>query len=133
MNYIENNLSKQEVITKRVELSKIGLVIPSFFLLVSLIMPLFLILAIYLIVEFFTTEQAVTNKKVITKVGVISKKTTEIRLVKAENVSIKQNLLGLIFNYGKVIVTGTGGSQCVFRLVSNPVEVKNEIDDLLDK
>ena len=56
-----------------------------------------------------------------------------MRLSKIETVEIKQGIIGRIFGYGDVIVTGTGISNVVFKYVSNPINVKKEIESQLDK
>ena len=132
MSYIKENLSKNEKITKEVELSKMGLIIPSVWLLVSIFVPYLIFIPAYMFLRFFKIEQAVTNKKVMKKSGIISRNINEIRLSKAETVEFKQTIFGRIFNYGNVVVTGTGNSKLVFEFVSNPRVVKNEIDNLLD-
>ena len=65
------------------------------------------------------------------KEGIISRDTEEMRLTKAETVEVKQGIIGRIFGYGNVIVTGTGISNVVFRSVAKPLQVKKDIDSQL--
>ena len=55
-----------------------------------------------------------------------------MRLSKIETVEVKQGIIGRIFGYGNVIVTGTGTSSVVLNYVSNPLSVKKKIDSQLD-
>jgi uncharacterized membrane protein YdbT with pleckstrin-like domain len=126
MSYIKENLSKNENIVSLVALSKYGLIMPCLWLLI--LFPV----GIYQILVFATTKQGITSKKVIKKTGVIGVTTDEIRNVKIESVEIKQGILGRIFNYGTVIISGTGGSKLSLNFVNNPKKVKQTIDNLID-
>jgi uncharacterized membrane protein YdbT with pleckstrin-like domain len=126
MSYIKENLSKNENIVSLVALSKYGLIMPLVWLVI------FFPVGIYQILVFATTKQGITSKKVIKKTGVIGVTTDEIRNVKIESVEIKQGILGRIFNYGTVIISGTGGSKLSLNFVNNPKKVKQTIDNLID-
>ena len=58
--------------------------------------------------RFFTTEFAITNRKVVAKTGLIQRHTLEILLSKVESISVRQDILGRILNYGNMTVVGTG-------------------------
>jgi uncharacterized membrane protein YdbT with pleckstrin-like domain len=126
MSYIKENLSKNENIVSFVALSKYGLIMPCLWLVI------FFPVGIYQILVFATTKQGITSKKVIKKTGVIGVTTDEIRNVKIESVEIKQGISGRIFNYGTVIISGTGGSKLSLNFVNNPKKVKQTIDNLID-
>jgi uncharacterized membrane protein YdbT with pleckstrin-like domain len=70
---------------------------------------------------FATTELAVTNKRVIAKTGLIQRKTIEMFLAKVESIQVDQSILGRIFNYGSVIISGTGVHSAPFRSISDPL------------
>ncbi len=59
--------------------------------------------------------------------------TEEMGLTKVETVEIRQGVIGRIFGFGDVIITGTGISNVVFKYVSKPINVKKEIESQLDK
>lgn len=130
MSYIKKNLSKNEIISNEIKLSKLGLINPILVSILSL--GLGLPITIYMLLKFYTIEQAITNKKVMKKSGIISRNIDEMRLNRIETVEFKQGIIGRIFNYGNVVVTGTGGSDFVFVFVSNPKKIKNQIDNLID-
>ena len=85
----------------------------------------------YVWLQLLFTEYALTNKRVVTKTGIISRNSDEMRLTKVETVEVKQSIIGRIFGYGNVIITGTGISNVVYAGVSNPLKVKREIDSQL--
>ena len=66
-----------------------------------------------------------TNKRVIAKVGFIWRKTVEMNIPKIESLQVKQGILGRLFNYGSVIVSGAGNPQAPIPGISNPVLFKN--------
>jgi uncharacterized membrane protein YdbT with pleckstrin-like domain len=132
MSYINDNLSKNEQVIAEVKLSKLSLILPSILLVPSLILWVMLPIPLYMFLKYYTTEQAITNKKVIKRTGIISRNIDEMRLDKAETVEFKQSVLGRLLNYGDVIVTGTGTSKVVLKFVTDPRQLKNYIDNLLD-
>ncbi|MGM0422330.1 MAG: PH domain-containing protein [Pseudomonadota bacterium] len=80
-----------------------------------------------------TTEFAVTNKKVIAKQGFISRKTVELNLSKVESLSVDQGIFGRIFNFGKVVVRGTGGVQAPFSYIADPMGLRKAVNEEYDK
>ena len=76
-------------------------------------------------------DQGVTSKRVIQKRGWIKRDIEEMRLSKIETVEYNQSILGRIFGYGNVKVTGTM-SHLKLRFVDKPKDIKNKIDSLLD-
>lgn len=91
-----------------------------------------ILLGIQALVILLTTEFAVTNKRVIAKRGFIRRHTLEILLPKVESISVNQNVLGRLLNFGTVTVTGTGGTRESFRAIGEPVEVRKEITCIIE-
>lgn len=79
----------------------------------------------------FFKEMAVTSKRVICKTGIISRKTNEMLISKIETVEMKQSILGRIFGYSVIKITGTGVSDVILKDVSSPFEVKKAIENQL--
>lgn len=75
-------------------------------------------------------EQGVTNKRVILKRGIISRKTEEMKITSIETVEIIQGVMGRIFGYGTVKVTGRGLSDLLFRNINDPMDVKRKIESV---
>lgn len=76
-------------------------------------------------VRYMTTEIAITNKRVIAKAGLISRSTIEINLQKIESIQIRQGVLGRIFNFGSVVVSGAGNPQAPILGISEPLKFRN--------
>lgn len=84
-------------------------------------------------IKFKTTELAITNKRVIAKFGFISRATVEINLAKVETLQVRQGLLGRIFNYGSLIVSGGGNPAAPIPGIANPMEFKRIATETLNE
>lgn len=73
----------------------------------------------------------VTNKRIMTcRGGMFHRVSRDFYLDKCQGASLYQNYLGRIFDYGNVIVT-TGGVTDCFSNVAHPTELRNIINSLL--
>jgi uncharacterized membrane protein YdbT with pleckstrin-like domain len=75
----------------------------------------------------FTTEIAVTNRRIIYKRGFIRRYTVEMHMDKVESVDVDQSIFGRLFNYGDVIIHGTGVGLEPLANVDHPLELRNHI------
>ncbi|MFN3885303.1 MAG: PH domain-containing protein, partial [Rhodocyclaceae bacterium] len=80
-------------------------------------------------IRYFTTELAITNKRVIAKFGFISRSTIEINLQKIESIQVNQGILGRIFNFGSIVVSGAGNPQAPIPGISNPLQFRRAFID----
>lgn len=85
------------------------------------------------VIYFFATEFGVTNKRIIAKTGFIRRHTLEMLLPKIESVSVKQNILDRLFNSGTVTVIGTGGTKENFRSIYEPLTIRKNINQIIEK
>jgi uncharacterized membrane protein YdbT with pleckstrin-like domain len=74
-----------------------------------------------------TTEFAVTDHRIIYKRGIIGRYTIEMARPKVESVDVQQSLAGRAFNYGTIIVRGTGGGLEPIRNVESPLRLRSAI------
>lgn len=72
-------------------------------------------------VRYKSTELAVTTKRVIVKHGFIRRQTVEINLNKVESIQVDQGVLGRLFNFGTLVVSGTGTSHAPIAGISEPM------------
>jgi len=89
-----------------------------------------LILALYEYLRLRSIEQGVTNKRVVYKKGIISRKSEEMKLNSIETVEIDQGIIGRLFGFGDVTVTGRGLSNVIFKTVDDPMAVKRQIESV---
>jgi uncharacterized membrane protein YdbT with pleckstrin-like domain len=137
MSYVESTLIRDEKINYRTRLSlAYAFAGPVILLLLSLVMPggvgrplllIALVVAIVRGIAYVTSEFAVTDKRVIIKVGVLRQRTVEMQLSKVETVAVNQGLLGRLFGYGEIVVTGTGGTKETFKGISAPLELRRAV------
>ena len=71
------------------------------------------------------TEIAITNKRVIAKFGFIRRETVELRHSKVESLHVNQSIVGRIFNYGSVVITGSGGTNAPIPYISDPLNFRS--------
>jgi uncharacterized membrane protein YdbT with pleckstrin-like domain len=74
-----------------------------------------------------TTELAVTDRRVIYKSGLLARHTLEMNRSKVESVDVDQSILGRIFDYGDVIVKGTGTGFEPLTTIAAPIDLRNHI------
>jgi uncharacterized membrane protein YdbT with pleckstrin-like domain len=74
-----------------------------------------------------TTEVAVTDRRIIFKRGFINRHTVEMHMDKVESVDVDQSILGRLFNYGDIIVHGTGETVEPLRAIDRPIEFRSQV------
>ena len=131
MGYFESSLNENENIISKflvhwVVWLKIGLYLVTGLI---IIIPLYFFIKLLLLV--IGIEQGLTDKRIIKKTGIISRNTEELLLTKVETVSVVQSILGRIFGYGDIIVSGTGISDIRLEYVPNPLEIKKKIESIV--
>jgi membrane protein YdbS with pleckstrin-like domain len=72
------------------------------------------------VVRYATSRLTLTNKRIVIKRGLFNRQTFEILLKQVEGIGIKQPLVGRIFGFGTIIVTGTGGARPRFPGLHDP-------------
>ena len=131
MGYIQESLSNGEEVKALFELhwfSKIPMVI--WIILAIPTLGLTLVLALWEWLKLRNIEQGVTNKRVVLKKGIISRKSEEMKISSIETVEIIQGVIGRIFGFGTVKVTGRGISDLVFKNINDPMDVKRKIESV---
>lgn len=157
MHYIKETLSTNEEIHMLFELSWVNYIKGYLFLLVSFPVSFMILKYLHLltlsidgffnliltwvpifvlVVPFFlwlkSIEQGVTNRRVVIKSGIVSRDTLELRLEAIEKISVNQSVLGRMFNFGTVLVTGKGQASLKIEGVNAPIEVKRAIESAIE-
>jgi uncharacterized membrane protein YdbT with pleckstrin-like domain len=94
--------------------------------------PLGLVLMIKAWIQQATTELAVTSKRVVAKVGLISRNTVELNHSKVESLSVDQSVLGRIFGFGTIVISGTGGGKTPIPNIDSPLQFRREAMRAID-
>jgi uncharacterized membrane protein YdbT with pleckstrin-like domain len=90
-------------------------------------------LGLQALITLLTTEFAITNRRVIAKTGFIHRRTLEMLLPKVESVAVYQNILGRLLNFGNVTIVGTGGTRETFRAIVEPVAVRSQVNQIIER
>ena len=80
-----------------------------------------------------SSDFAVTNKRIMMKEGVFHTRSTEVLLSKVEAIKVDQSLPGRIFDYGSIVVTGTGGTTETFLQIQAPLAFRRAVQSVADK
>jgi len=83
---------------------------------------LFFLIRVYL--RYISTELAFTNKRVIAKFGFIRRQTIELHISKIESIQVEQGILGRIFDYGTLLISGAGNPQAPIPGISEPMKFR---------
>jgi len=92
-----------------------------------------LLIFVWRIFLYMSTEYGVTNKRLILKKGIIRVVITEIPFDRIETISCVQGLLGRIFKYATIFVSGIGGTVPVFFMVGRPFFFRRKIVEIIEK
>src|SRR5271169_7016004 len=150
MSYIDGNLLQGEQVIYRTRLHCLIFLGPVLFIVVVLLpiawflalgtwssyawVPLALGVMILLaaIIRRRSSDFAVTNKRVMTKVGVFQTRSIELLLGKIEAIAVEQSMMGRIFGYGDIVITGSGGTQEGFSQIQSPLAFRNAVQSVTD-
>jgi uncharacterized membrane protein YdbT with pleckstrin-like domain len=146
MGYIEKNLMQGEQIIYHAKLHWIVFASPIFLIVIGWIFVFYMhsdapaargifssfflvgiVLGVSRFITYKSSEFAVTNKRVLIKVGFVRRHSLELLLQKVEGIGVDQGIVGRIFGYGTIIVTGTGGTKEPFKNIKNPLEFRKQV------
>ena len=140
MGYVESNLLPNEQITYRAKLHWIIYTLPAIVFVIAILVALGgggiaaavvgvtgLLLLLPPWIKASSSEFAITNKRVLIKVGLIRRHSLELLLQKVEGIGVDQGFGGRILGYGTITVSGVGGTKEAFRMISNPLEFRRQV------
>jgi len=97
---------------------------------IGMMMVIFYAIACY--ISYISREYGITNKRVLVKMGFIRRHSLEIFFHKIESINTRQSVFGRMFDYGTVIISGTGGSQDPFDFVPHPLEFRRCVQEQME-
>ncbi len=124
--YIKQTLSSEEKILGRFELT----VWQYFWPIITTTIGIGFLWIPWTMLKRRTTELAYTDKRIITKFGIIARNTDEIKIGAIESIDIRQGILGRLFNFGSLIISGTGGKLVIVPDVKDVVSFRKALVDL---
>jgi uncharacterized membrane protein YdbT with pleckstrin-like domain len=150
MSYIDRNLLQGEQVVYRTRLHWLLFMGPVLFIVIVLLPGAWLLAAsawssyawvpiavgVLILLPTFIKRQssdfAVTNKRVMMKVGVFNTRSIELLLGKVEAIAVEQSLLGRIFDYGNIVITGSGGTKESFAYIQSPLAFRRAVQAVTD-
>ncbi|CDZ75840.1 Bacterial membrane flanked domain protein [Legionella massiliensis] len=82
-------------------------------------------------VNYHFSSLTIKKKQVILRTGMMVRKTIDIPLAKIESIDIRQSIVGSIFHYGTLIITGTGGTRHMIGFLDKPLTCRRYIEQLM--
>ncbi|MBI3284776.1 MAG: PH domain-containing protein [Burkholderiales bacterium] len=132
--YVESTLIKDEKVIYTGKISLWSLL--PLFIIGLILLPLAGIGLLFWLaagIRYMTTELAFTNKRVIAKFGFISRQTIELNLTKVESLQVNQGILGRLFNFGTLVISGAGNPQAPIPGISNPMTFRRSFMEFQDQ
>lgn len=145
MSYVDRTLGPNEQVIFRTRLSRVMFIWPVLIGIAGavilglwyhspvakagggLLLAVALLLGLARYVSYASSEFAVTNLRVIIKVGVFRRRTLELQRSKVEAIAVNQSILGRIFGFGDIVVTGTGGTKEPFHNIGAPLQFSRAV------
>lgn len=74
-----------------------------------------------------SSELVITDRRVLIKTGIVRRQTLELFIARVESIGVDQGFFGRMFDYGTVLIRGTGGSEEAFEAIAHPLEFRNTV------
>jgi membrane protein YdbS with pleckstrin-like domain len=75
---------------------------------------------------------AVTNKRVFIRYGLVRQRSTEILLSQVEGIAVTQGFFARMFNYGTVVIEGTGGDAEPYLRIAAPLAFRRTVQEQIE-
>jgi len=129
MSYIDKSLGEGERVIAKAHFHWIYQLVAVLALVVLGIVLVGIWIWLLMTIRYYTTEIGVTTHRFIMKTGWIRIDTQEIALNNIEGVQIHQSVLGRIFNFGQVIIEGTGVDAVKLpTMLADPIGLRRAIE-----
>jgi uncharacterized membrane protein YdbT with pleckstrin-like domain len=139
MGYIESSLLPGETIVARARCHWVLFAKPVAIVLIGLVAFVYqhvlgavivgvgVLVAVSPLITYATSEFGVTSKRVIIKVGFVKRRSLELLLRQIEAISVDQTVMGRLFGFGSITLTGTGGVHEVFHSIAKPLQFRRDV------
>jgi membrane protein YdbS with pleckstrin-like domain len=80
-----------------------------------------------------SAQFAVTNKRVFIRRGLVRQRSTEILLSQVEGISVTQGFWARLFDYGTVVIEGTGGDAEPYLRIASPLAFRRAVQEQIEQ
>jgi uncharacterized membrane protein YdbT with pleckstrin-like domain len=84
-------------------------------------------------IPIWTTEIGVTSQRLVIKRGFLTRRTEEVELWAIEEVDFEQSVLGRLFNFGRIIVQGTGDDEMHIPSIADPLVFRKAVQTAINR
>lgn len=82
-------------------------------------------------IQYASTWYVVTDQRVFWRRGLFVRESAEVLISRVESVSLRQSLMGQLFNYASLTIIGTGGTTEYFIDLPNPAAFQHALQSRL--
>ncbi len=82
-------------------------------------------------VRYHFTSLTVKPKGIVLQTGFWVQQTIDLPMRRIESIDVTQTLFGTLFNFGDIIITGSGGTRQVIGPIENPLTCRRYIEQYL--
>ena len=82
-------------------------------------------------VTYLYSSLTIKKNQVILRTGFLVRQTIDLPMAKIESIDIRQTVGGTIFQYGMLMITGTGGTRNSINYLSHPLTCRRYIEQMI--
>jgi membrane protein YdbS with pleckstrin-like domain len=82
-------------------------------------------------VTYLYSSLTIKKNQVILRTGFLVRQTIDLPMTKIESIDIRQSIGGSIFQYGMLMITGTGGTRNSINFLDKPLTCRRYIEQLI--
>jgi uncharacterized membrane protein YdbT with pleckstrin-like domain len=109
----------------------LGIRFPSFHDVSIFLMVLGLLWSVLMWLTYQFSSLTIKEKQVILRTGILVRQTIDVPLSKIESIDIRQSIIGSLFKYGSLVITGTGGTRQSITYIARPLTCRRHIEQLM--
>ena len=90
-----------------------------------------LVWLVVMVMTYYFSVLIIKERHIILCTGILTRQTLDLSLNKIESIDIRQSVLGSLFQYGSLVITGTGGTRQYINYLNQPLTCRRHIEQLM--